>query len=72
MLFDVYVIGAGISESEWGLRWLFIQRHRNLARVDPKNRPKTVYLDVKKIYPVGLMDYDVSSNWEQAWYKALT
>jgi hypothetical protein len=72
MLFDVYVIGAGISESEWGLRWLFVQRHRNLARVESAKRPKTFYLDVKENYPVGLMDYDVSANWDQTWEKALT
>jgi hypothetical protein len=72
MLFDVYMIGAGISESEWGLRWLLVQRHRNLARVEPKNRPQTVFLDVKENYPTGLMDYNISSSWDQAWHKALT
>ena len=66
MLFDVYMIGAGISESEWGLRWLLVQRHRNLARIAPKNRPKTVFLDVKENYPTGLMDYNLSASWDQA------
>ncbi len=72
MLYDVMIIGAGISPSEIGFRWLLVQRHRNLARVEPKNRLKTVFLDVKENYPAGLMDYNISSRWDQAWHKALT
>jgi len=44
----------------------------NLARIAPKNRPKTVFLDVKENYPTGLMDYNLSASWDQAWHKALT
>ena len=72
MLYDVFIIGAGISHSEIGLRWLLVQRQRNPARVEPKNRPKTVFLDIKENYPTGLMGCNLSSSWDQAWVKALT
>lgn len=72
MLYDVFIIGAGISPSEIVNRLILVQRQRNLARIEPKNRPKTVFLDVKEKYLDGLVDYNLSSSWDQAWGKALS
>jgi mRNA-degrading endonuclease YafQ of YafQ-DinJ toxin-antitoxin module len=73
MLYDVIIIGAGIGPDEFGLRWLLVQRHRNFARVKyPKKRPKTLYCDVNKSIPLGLVELDVFGCWEDAWEKALS
>lgn len=39
MLRPVTFIGVGLSRVEFGLRWLLVQRERNLARVDVAQRP---------------------------------
>lgn len=73
MLFDIFIIGASISQSETGLRWLFVQRQRNFARIKPPSiRPKTVFFDVKENHPFGLMDYEISASWDHAWHKVLS
>ncbi len=72
MLYDVIIIGTGLSADEFGLRWLLVQRQRNFARMkDPKKRPKTVYMDVNNAIPFGLVELDLFGSWEHAWEKAL-
>ena len=73
MLYDVIIIGAGIGPDEFSLRWLLVQRQRNFARVkDAQKRPKTIYCDVNKSIPLGLVELDVFGSWEDAWEKALS
>lgn len=72
MLSDVMIIGAGISTSEIGLRWLLVQRQRNLTRIHHKERPKTISFLADKNTPTDFLNCDVSSSWDQAWSKAIS
>ena len=72
MISDISFIGAGLSQSEIGLRWLLVQRQRNIARMKhSKNSLKTIYHSVNESIPNSLVDVDTSSNWKCSWEKAL-
>jgi hypothetical protein len=71
MLFDLVIIGAGLSLAEVDLHWLLVQRQRNFARIsDATKRPSAVYYDFKHSDPINLMRIDFGS-WEAAWENAL-
>lgn len=65
MLYDVIIIGAGLSADEFGLRWLLVQRHRNFARAkDSKKRPKTLYSNINKSIPLVLLELNFFGSWK--------
>ncbi len=66
MLLPVEIIGAEISPEEIGLRWLFVQRQRNLQRYKPDcvpifHRQATMFLMPWK------SRVQEHASWEQAW-----
>jgi hypothetical protein len=72
MLYDVFIIGAGISTSEIGLRWLLVQRKRNCARIPKLQVPRTIFFNVEKNDLENFIDFDLSSEWYKCWEKALS
>jgi hypothetical protein len=69
MLLPVTFIGVGLSASEWGMRWLLVQRARNLARVAAGASLPLLYT-VQDIAPFGVKTRHFP-NWDAAWKEAL-
>lgn len=67
MVLPVQVIGAGISEHELGLRWLFVQRQRNFQR-HPENGPPIFHRELQPFAGPWMSDVVDHSSWSQAWY----
>lgn len=69
MLLPVRVIGASMSKEETGLRWLMVQRERNLARVT-HSVPIEHYSRTDSL-PVGVLRREFAT-WHIAWATALS
>lgn len=70
MLLPVEVIGAEISPHELGLRWLFVQRHRNLQQYAPDSLPVIHRKAASCQLPWKSRTQEYSS-WNEAWSAAL-
>jgi hypothetical protein len=68
MLLPVSIVGAGLSTDEYGLRWLLIQRNRNLARVKIASREAILYN--MQALPQGVISRGFT-DWDSAWKSAL-
>jgi hypothetical protein len=68
MLLPVSMIGVGLSNDEFGLRWLLTQRSRDLARL--KTNTSSVRLYGCKYVLSGVVGVDFS-DWDLAWDAAL-
>jgi hypothetical protein len=66
MLLPVEVVGAEISSEEIGLRWLFVQRQRNLQRYAPDCVP--VFHRQARTFRIPWKSrVERYASWEQAW-----
>ncbi|MEI6676618.1 MAG: hypothetical protein WCO57_15720 [Verrucomicrobiota bacterium] len=70
MLLPVRFIGVGLGSEESGLRWLLLQRARNLARYHQINRPIVHRISRKAAPPFGVKEvyHDTA---DEAWSLAL-
>ena len=68
MLLPVSLIGIGLSVDEFGLRWLLVQRARNLARIR-SSASKVVLYGIQDV-PQGVLCKSFI-DWESAWEAAL-
>lgn len=74
----IYFAGVGLSQSETGLWWLLSQRSRNLAKVNPRDRPSTVVLvhaqdENRALWanrPCGV-EAMYCENWDHGWEMLL-
>ena len=66
--------GVGLSDAEFGLWWLMVQRARNLARVSPAHRPPVAILvkddDARlnfwRTQPCGIKPL-ICATWDEGW-----
>lgn len=70
MLLPVEVIGAEISTHEVGLRWLFVQRHRNLQQYAPDSVP-VIHRKVVACALPWKSRVQEHRTWGEAWSAAL-
>ncbi len=74
----VFIGGLGLSQDESGLWWLITQRARNLALIDPVNRPpiyilknvKDADIDFWRHKPMGVIPIECH-DWNEGWDKML-
>jgi hypothetical protein len=63
------VIGLGLSAEEWGLRWLFVQRERNLIR-RRRPAPATLLTIADQVAPIGVQ-VEYLPTWEACWREII-
>jgi len=65
--FECFAIGMGLSEHEWGLRWLLAQRRRNYARRGKE--PKFTHLMAREESNMLGVRSRVFQSWNTAWKR---
>jgi hypothetical protein len=73
MLYPLTFVGVGLSQVEIGMRWLLVQRARNLRNVPDDQKPATEFFGPTNPEIPGLtwIETDMKGAFDQMWESAL-